>query len=334
MNSKQRLDAYTSGKPVDRRPNLTIVGSVVTQYGGMGVDTYCQNYRKMTESARMAAHDLELDYIQIASDLAREAEGYGSELEFYPDKLPTVRRYALSDIAQARGIKPLRTRDIPRLLDMVKATRAALEDEDIYPMTLAVGPMTVAGNMRGVEDLLVDAYDDPESVEALLNTVTSTTLDYIDELARVGARYMYVADPVASLVAPAMYEEMVLPLHKRIFAHMELMGIRGRLHMCGNTLRILPYSRDCGARIVDIDHAVDMDAALNAADGHCIINGNIDPVADVYSCDAIHTYEAILNCARQADGRRAMFMPGCELPTGTALDNVRAIARALREIGG
>ena len=124
MNSKERLDAYTSGKTVDRRPNLTIVGSVVTQYGGMGVDTYCQNYRKMTESARMAAHDLDLDYIQIASDLAREAEGYGSELEFYPDKLPTVKRYALSDIAQARDIKPLKTRDIPRLLDMVKATRA------------------------------------------------------------------------------------------------------------------------------------------------------------------------------------------------------------------
>ena len=42
MNSKQRLAAYLAGEPVDRRPNLTIVGSAVARYAndgaGMGVD--------------------------------------------------------------------------------------------------------------------------------------------------------------------------------------------------------------------------------------------------------------------------------------------------------
>lgn len=103
--------------------------------------------------------------------------------------------------------------------------------------------------------------------------------------------------------------------------------------MCGNTLRILPYSRDCGARIIDIDHAVDMSKALDVVGDSCILNGNIDPVADVYSCDAQHTYDAMLERARQAAGRRAMFMPGCELPTDTPIANVKAIARALRDIG-
>ena len=83
MNVLERLDAYIAGEKTDRRPNLTIVGSVVTHYVGMGIDTYCKDYRKMTEAARLAAHDLELDFIQIASDLAREAEGYGTELFFF-----------------------------------------------------------------------------------------------------------------------------------------------------------------------------------------------------------------------------------------------------------
>ena len=39
MNAKERLDAYTAGLPVDRRPNLTIVGSMVTQFNDIGVDT-------------------------------------------------------------------------------------------------------------------------------------------------------------------------------------------------------------------------------------------------------------------------------------------------------
>lgn len=333
MNAKQRLDAYTSGLTVDRRPNLTIVGSVVTQYGGIGVDTYCKDYEQMAICARKAAHDLELDYIQIASDLAREAEGYGSELAFSADKLPTVARYALNEIGDAADIKPLKAREIPRLFDLVAATKLALQDEDIYPMTLAVGPMTIAGNMRGVEALLMDAIDEPDAAASLLDTVCFTTLDFIDELAKVGARYIYVADPVASLLTPAMYEEIVLPRHKRIFAHMEEVGIRGRLHMCGDTTRILPFSRECGARIIDIDHAVDMAKAVAIADGRCIINGNIDPVSDVYSCDAQHTYDAIMACAAKAEGKRAMFMPGCELPTSTKLENVKAIARAIKDIG-
>ena len=51
MNSKERLDCFVQRKPVDRRPNLTIVGSVVTQYNQISVEEYCKDYRKMTEAA-------------------------------------------------------------------------------------------------------------------------------------------------------------------------------------------------------------------------------------------------------------------------------------------
>lgn len=46
MNSKERLDNFINGKEVDRRPNLTIVGSVVTQYNNIGVDVYCKVIKK------------------------------------------------------------------------------------------------------------------------------------------------------------------------------------------------------------------------------------------------------------------------------------------------
>lgn len=333
MNAKERLDAYIAGEKTDRRPNLTIVGSVVTRYVGMGIDTYCKDYRKMTEAARLAAHDLELDFIQIASDLAREAEGYGTELFFSEDKLPSPSRYALEDLSDVSKLHTLRAAEIPRLYDLVKATELAMDDPDIYPMTLAVGPMTIAGNMRGVENLLVDSFDEPELVAQLLDTVTGTVLDFTDELAGVGAKYVYVADPVASLVSPEMYRDLILPRHKMIFGRMADRGITGRLHMCGNTTGILPYSSKCGAKIVDIDHAVDYAGALDIVGDSCLLNGCIDPVADVYSCDAEHVKNAMLACAAKAGGRRGLFMPGCELPTATPTENVKAIAEALKLIG-
>lgn len=335
MNSKERLDSYLAGTPVDRRPNLTIVGSVVTQYTGIGVDEYCKNARAMAESAVRAAEDLKLDYIQIASDLAREAEGYGSRLAFSPEKLPTVVDYALKDITDVSSLSPLKAADIRRLYDLVEATAyAATLNDTVYPMTLAVGPATVAGNIRGVEDFLVDLYDEEDACAELLDIVTETTCDFIRELAAAGSRYIYVADPVASLFSPAQYQTFVLPRQKKIFAEMERLGVGSRLHMCGNTEAILPYSSTSGAKIIDIDHAVSFEKALNVVQGRCVLNGNIDPVADVFSCDAAHTKNAILVAADSVGRARAMFMPGCELPTKTPLANVRAIAEALEEIGG
>lgn len=335
MTSKERLDGYLAGKAVDRRPNLTIVGSVVTQYTGISVDRYCLDWKAMAESAAKAAVDLRLDYIQIASDLAREAEGFGSVLEFSPEKLPTVKKYAISDISEVSQLKPLKTKDVRRMSDLVEATAYAQTlDTDIYPMTLAVGPATVAGNVRGIEDLLVDLYDDEDACRELFDMTTETALDFIKELSSIGAKYIYVADPVASLLSPDQYREYILPLHTKIFSEMARLGIGSRLHMCGNTERILPYSSQCGAKIIDIDHAVDFAKALEAACGRCVLNGNIDPVADVFSCDAAHTKTAILAAADSVSRARAMFMPGCELPTKTPLENVKAISEALDEIGG
>lgn len=334
MNSKERLDRFVRGETVDRRPNLTIVGSVVTQYNQITVEEYCKDYRKMTEAAILCAKDAKLDYVQIASDLLREAEAFGTQVAYYSDKLPTAKKYALDDIAKAGELKPLKVKSVPRLWDLVEATKLALEtDPDIYPMTLAVGPMTVAGNIRGMEPFLMDFYDDPESCETLLNVVTETTLDLIDELAAVGAKYIYVADPVASLMSPDSYNELALPCHRRIYARMKSLDICGRLHMCGNTERILPYSSTCGAKIIDIDHAVDYEKAVALVEGRCILNGNIDPVADVFSCDADHTYRAIFDLGKRVNRSDCMFMPGCELPTKTNLENLKAIGNALDALG-
>ena len=84
MNSKERLDCFVQRKPVDRRPNLTIVGSVVTQYNQISVEEYCKDYRKMTDAAILCARDARLYYVQIASDLLREAEAFGTQVSYLP----------------------------------------------------------------------------------------------------------------------------------------------------------------------------------------------------------------------------------------------------------
>ena len=162
MNARQRLDAFYNGQCVDRLPNLTIVGSVVTRYNGIDLERYCKDPLAMVQGAILAAKDLSLDYVQIASDLSREAEGYGSVLQYTATGLPTVIQPGLTDIADVQHLKPLHVADIPRVKDIVDATAYALKaEQEIYPMSAIVGPATVAGNLRGVEDLRMDGHREP-----------------------------------------------------------------------------------------------------------------------------------------------------------------------------
>ncbi len=333
MNSKERLDAFVAGKPVDRRPNLTIVGSVVTQYTGIDIETYCKDPVKMEEAAALAARDLDLDYIQIAADLLRSAEGYGTQIAFSADALPYVVKPALDDIEDVDTIKPLKVADIKRVNDLVIAAEIAVKDPDIYPMVACVGPMTTAANIRGMQDFLMDILDEPELCDKLLETVMVTIVDLIHRLAEVGVKYMYVPDPTASLVPPETYEEHILPLHKRIYAEMEKCGITGRLHMCGDTTNLIPLTKTCGAKIIDVDAAVDWGAALEEVNNAVILNGNISPTADVYDATPEEVTAAMNKCLDQAKNYHAMVMPGCELPTDTARANVCAIADAIAAAG-
>lgn len=97
-----------------------------------------------------------------------------------------------------------------------------------------------------------------------------------------------------------------------------------RLHICGRTEHLIPYTSLCGAEILDVDHVTDLACILPIVGNRCILNGNIDPVKDVYRTMPEHT--------KAADGYRMLFMPGCELPYDTPLENIRAIHGALIEL--
>ena len=53
-----------------------------------------------------------------------------------------------------------------------------------------------------------------------------------------------------------------------------------RLHICGDTNRLIPYTLSTGTHILDVDSAVNMAEAATQLDTHQVLCGNLDP--DVY----------------------------------------------------
>jgi uroporphyrinogen-III decarboxylase len=104
------------------------------------------------------------------------------------------------------------------------------------------------------------------------------------------------------------------------------LGAKIRLHICGNTNRILAGMGSLGCEIVDIDSKVSMAAAREALGPNQVLSGNIDPVKTLRNGTPLSVAAAIAQCCLAA-GPRYIIAAGCEVPRDTPAENVRAMVR-------
>ena len=127
---------------------------------------------------------------------------------------------------------------------------------------------------------------------------------------QAGADIIGVGDAAASLVGPRIYKEFVWPWEKRLVDSIHANGGRVRLHICGNTRRILDGMGTLGCDMMDIDYPVPMDQARTQTGPQQTLAANIDPVREAL---------------QQQAGARWIVAAGCEVVRDTPHENVRAM---------
>jgi MtaA/CmuA family methyltransferase len=144
-----------------------------------------------------------------------------------------------------------------------------------------------------------------------------------------GATLIGVGDAAASLVGPKLYTQFVLPYEQRLIAAIRTLGVPVRLHICGNTKRIVEGMGQTGADIIDLDFPTPLGHARRAMRETQVLLGNIDPVRDLRDGTPASVEAALAECYRQA-GAAYICGAGCEVPRGTPHANVEAMARFAR----
>jgi uroporphyrinogen-III decarboxylase len=102
------------------------------------------------------------------------------------------------------------------------------------------------------------------------------------------------------------------------------MGVLSRLHICGNTRRLLKGMGELGCDIVDLDFLSPMGEGRAAMGSEQVLLGNIDPVRVLRNGTPEEVTEAVAACHRQT-APRFIVGPGCETPRDTPHDNFRAL---------
>jgi MtaA/CmuA family methyltransferase len=334
LNSSERLAHRLKGDLVDRPPNFDIFMTFAAHFISQPLSRYYQDYRVLCRANLAVREAFEIDILQAISDPYREAADLGLEVEFPEDGLPVSKTPLLVEPEDLKKLKYTSPESGRRMSDRLEAIRLLRDQSagEVPVMGWVEGALAEAADLRGISNLLLDLYDRPDWVTELLERCVDIEIDFARAQVEAGADIIGLGDAVCSQISPGMYRRLALPYEQRIFAAVHERGALARLHICGDTTRILVDMAQSGADIVDVDWMVDIRRAAEAFDGGPALCGNFDPVSIMLSGRPEQVRESVLYCLEHG-GPANISAAGCEIPDGTPHENLLAQAQALREAG-
>ncbi len=327
MNSRERIFAHLNGQPVDRLPLLPITMQFACHQIGARYRDYCTDFRVLVKGQIHTAQVFGLDYVNTMSDPAREAADCGAVVAYFDEQpVAIVEEQALladkTRLARLNIPDPLGGGRMHNGLQALGLFKEQIGRDKIVEGWVE-GPIAEAAALRGINTLMTDFHDDPAFVCDLFAFVVAMELRFAREQVSAGADVIGIGDAAASLVGPGIYEEFVWPYEKQLVDGIHALGARTRLHICGNTRRLVDGMGRLGCSIVEVDSLTPMTLAREHMPRQVIL-GNLNPVAMMRDGTPEAITRAVAQCHRDA-GRRFIVGAGCEIPRDTPTANFQAL---------
>lgn len=328
MTSRERILAMLDGKPVDHLPLMPITMMFAADQLGVKYGRYAADHRLMVDAQMVTAERFDIDHVSTISDPGREAADLGAKVEFYDDQPPALDENGalLADKTKLARLKSADPLGGGRMHDRVKGI-ALLKSKvgtDKLVEGWVEGPCSEAADLRGINTLMTDFFDDPVFVRDLFAFVVENGLRFCKAQVEAGVDMIGMGDTAASLVGPKIYYDFIWPYEKRMVDGMHALGARVRLHICGNTRKILEGMGRVGADLVDLDWLSPMREGREKMGPGQTLLGNIDPVRVLRNTTAESVSAAIAEC-HLAAGPRYIVGAGCEVVRDTPAAHMHAL---------
>jgi MtaA/CmuA family methyltransferase len=327
MNSYQRYTGVLKGAAVDFLPRTPILMQYAAEHIGADYAGFASDYRILVEANLTCAKHFDFDQVSCTSDPYRETQGFGASIE-YRTTGPPISSHPLKEnksLAVLSRPDPLAS---VRMLDRIKAVRDFKKrcNQACSILGWIEGPAAEAADLRDVIDFLLDLVRDQSYARDLMDICVETGIAFAKAQVKAGADTIGIGDAIASQVSPDTYEKLIQPREKRLIKAVREMGAFVKLHICGNITHLLPGIAELDMDILDVDHMVRMQTVREAVGNTVALAGNIDPVSGILQGTpelirkkVLETYEIV--------GNPFIVAAGCEIPSGTAPENLKALCR-------
>lgn len=338
MNALERVRGTIAGRPVDHLAAQPVLMMFAAKNAGMRYIDYTRDGRKMAEAQIKLWRDYGVDCLLTCSDPAREVIDIAGEesVDWLTDQGPAINeeRAALRDKQRLLRFKLPDPLGGGRMHDRVQAIAGMRQAAggEVSIVGWVEGPLALAAELRGLNQLMLDFTDDPGFVRDLLVFTVEVALCYAPAQIAAGADTIGMSDAAASLIGPELYAEFLFPAQRRVLETIRKNNpaLITRLHMCGRTDPLIPKMRELPADIYELDFPVNLEAARRALGPAKVICGNVSTITDLLEGTPQKVYAAARRCHEIA-GRYYIVGAGCEVSPLTPPANLRAMIAYARE---
>jgi uroporphyrinogen decarboxylase len=310
------------GVPLMTHPGIEMLGSTVL------------NALKNPEINAKAVKTLADKFPSAAAvtmmDLSIESEAFGAKIRYAKHEVPQIVG-RLVDSAEAVQRLKIPTIGDGRISGFLTAAQHAATLVTAKPVWgCLIGPISLAGRLFDVTELLTSLYMEPETIHVLLEKCTQFLIAYAKGYKSVGTDGLVIAEPVAGMLSRELCVEFSSHYVKRIVDAVQDKNFAVILHNCGDTSTLWESMESTGVFGIHLGNKCNIVEALKTVDSHCLVFGNIDPVS-ILKLGTPETVrrETLKLLEHTAEYPNFILSSGCDVAPGTPLHNLDAMFDAI-----
>ena len=345
MTSKERVFRAIRGEKTDLVPVDLHNFMVCARLTGRSFGDVFHDPALIAESQLKGAEIFGHDMLLVEAGVATLAESCGCQLEYPADTSPWVTRAVFADIppaevknalAKAELPDPLKCGPLKILIDAVKILIEKKGDELFILGRADQGPFSLAAELRGINDFLLDLAMEADYIPDLLDFTSRAYYNYAKALIDAGAHGTSMGESVAGpdVVSPQFYKKYAWKYEKRVIEQLHEHDAIVSNHICGNADAIIDDMVETQADILEIDQKTNLEKACASAAGRCCILGVVNPATFRHG-----TAEQLIDETRKVaeiakKNPRFILGPGCALSGDTSVEQIKLFVQTARKFGG
>ncbi len=329
MDKRERLTKTLAGEATDRVP-------VALWRHWPGDDQRAADLARSTVDFQRT-YDWDLVKVTPASSYCVADYGVQDQWEGNLEGTRTYHKrvvYRSLDWTELRPIDPLRG-SLGRQIECLNLVCAGLKDDGVPILQTIFSPLAQAKNLAGKDLLIRHLRTSPDRVHTALNTLTESTLRFIDALKRLPIAGIFYAIQHASydILSEEEYRTFGLPYDRKILESLPEKWWLNMLHLHGDS----PMFKLCSSLPVQAINWHDQETEPDLAQGKTWFNGavcgGLSRWQHVHHGTPTSIREQVRAAIQQTNGRRFILSTGCVAMITSPLSNIRAVRESVEQGG-
>lgn len=324
MNMKQWL---ADARKMAKKKTMPVLSYPASARLGISIASMTENARVQADTMLYLMRELDMPMAITSMDLALEASCFGAPVSH--EGVPAVSNVILESMDDVDALQVPGEEIIVEkspYLEAIRLVKTEMQASgDVRPIIAGIsGPFSLAGQLRGVTDIMMDCYDEPELLEELVQKTTEFLCVYANLLKEAGADMLLLAEPLAGVVSPTMAEQFSHSFVKKMIESVQDDSFAVIYHNCGAGVpRMLEDLAGLGAMIYHFGNVIDLSEALENMPKTVMVMGNVDP-AGIVAHGSVESVRQAVDTLIQKCGSYENFWlsTGCDVPPDAPWENL------------